>query len=94
VIAKLNPPKKEKTAMVEDNSRHLRSEKSISTEKLSYGVILKTGKRLFTDDETLMKHCFSSKHFANTTASIRTKKKMLMISVAGTQKCVLLVDCW
>ncbi len=66
VIAKLNPPKKEKTAMVEDDSRHLRSEKSVSTEKLSYGVILKTGKQLFTADETLfLFEAFCKQHSFN-----------------------------
>jgi hypothetical protein len=90
VIAKLNPPEKEKTAMFGDDSRHLRSEKSIFTEKLSYAAISKTSKRLFTADETLL--LFEA--FCNTTASIRTKKKMSMLSGAETQKCVLLVDCW
>ncbi len=55
VIAKLNPPKK-KTARVVDESGgsgHLRSEKQKSPEKLYRCDISKTGKLLFTADDTL-----------------------------------------
>ena len=53
VIAKLNPPKKKETVRVVDESGHLRSEKPQSPGKFYRGEISKTGKRLFTADETL-----------------------------------------
>ena len=53
VIARINPPKKSKAAQSEDSSGHLRTEMSLPPEKLYHGEISKTGKRMFTSDETL-----------------------------------------
>jgi hypothetical protein len=79
VIARINPLKKSKAAQSEDSSGHLRTSKSISPEKLYHGMA-----RYRRQDNAcihLKKHCFSSKNSVNTTAKIRTRKNMLMLSV-------------
>jgi hypothetical protein len=82
VIAKLNPPKKKKTAMVEDDSVHLRSK----NQYLLKSYIMARYRRQANEFSLLIKHCFSSRHFANTTAPIRTKKKTLMLSERSLRK--------
>ena len=64
VIAILNPPKRSKTAGVEDDSGHLRAQKKTSPEKLFHGEIFASGKRYFTADETLFLFESFCKHHA------------------------------
>jgi hypothetical protein len=73
--------------MVEDDSGHLRSEKSVNPEKLYYGGILKAGERLFTADETLFlfealcKHHSFNLHKKEDVDAIRT-----MVAKGGEKK--------
>ena len=64
VIAILNPPKRSKTAGVEDDSGHLRAQKKTSPEKLFHGEISASGNRYFTADETLFLFESFCKHHA------------------------------